>query len=102
EAGGAFEPKGAPRPSEAAPGRAEGLGEGKSAAAGGDFADLDFLADTSAVIVNLAPDKDGVVKVSRKTIGAHALIHVVAVDPVNTTYRSTALPEQPTRFLDLR
>src|SRR5262249_18609431 len=27
---------------------------------------------------------------------------VVAVDPLNTTYRSTTLPEQPAQFLDLR
>src|SRR5207237_4180263 len=68
----------------------------------GDFSNLDFLADASAVVVNLAPDKDGAVKVSRKIIAPHALIHVVAVDPLNTTYRSMALPEEPARFLDVR
>src|SRR5260370_5659198 len=30
------------------------------------------------------------------------MIHVVAVDPLNTTYRSTTLPEQPAQFVDLR
>src|SRR5262249_55275678 len=49
------------------------------------FADLNFLADAAAVAVNRVPDKDGVVKIPRKELGPHALIHVVAVDPVQTT-----------------
>src|SRR5262249_31394298 len=56
----------------------------------------------SAVLTNLVPDKEGIVRVSRKEIGAHAMIHVVAVDPVSTTSRSFTLPEMPTKFLDLR
>jgi hypothetical protein len=64
--------------------------------------DLDFLMDSSAVAVNLIPDGDGVLKLPRKAFGAHAMIHVVAVDPLNTTYRSLALPEQPATFADLR
>ena len=39
---------------------------------------------------------------SRKAIGPHALLHVVAVDPLHTTCRSTALPEAAARTLDLR
>ena len=64
--------------------------------------DLDFLADASAVLVNLVPDKDGVVKLTRAEVGPHALIHVVAVDPLNTTARTVSLPEQPARFADRR
>jgi hypothetical protein len=64
--------------------------------------DLDFLADTSAVLVNLVPDQDGVVKLTRAEVGPHALIHVVAVDPLNTTARTVSLPEQPARFADRR
>jgi hypothetical protein len=69
---------------------------------GSDFADLDFLADASAVVLNLVPDKDGVIKLPRKEVGPHAMIHVVAVDPLGTTYRSVSLPEMPARFADLR
>jgi hypothetical protein len=69
---------------------------------GTDFANLDFLADAAAVAVNLLPDKDGVVKLPRKGFGPHAMIHVVAVDPLSTTCRSVALPERPARFVDLR
>jgi hypothetical protein len=74
-----------------------------SAVAGGDFADLDFLAEPTAVLVNLVPDKDGVVRISRNKIGPHAMIRVVAVDPLNTTARMIALPEPAdARVLDLR
>ena len=65
----------------------------KKALPTGDFANLDFLAEASAVVVNQVPDKDGVVRVTRKAIGPHAMIHVVAVDPLNTTYRIVTLPE---------
>jgi hypothetical protein len=69
---------------------------------GGDFADLDFLYDPAATLHNLTPDKNGVVKISRKAIGPHSMICVVAVDPVNTTARSISLPEQKADFVDLR
>src|SRR5262249_25218927 len=93
-----FKPKGQPAPSEPASSEMAG---GRKQAGTGDFANLDFLADASAVLVTLVPDKDGVVKLRRKELGPHALVHVVAVDPLSTTYRSVALPEQPARFLDL-
>ena len=52
-------------------------------AAGGDFANLDFLADASAVLVNLVPDKDGVVTHRPQGhSGRTRCIHVVAVDPL--------------------
>ena len=73
-----------------------GAGSGKGRGTGPDETpNLDFLGNASAVLVNLVPDKDGVVKLSRKEIGPHALIHIVAVDPLSTTYRSIAMPEQP-------
>jgi 5-hydroxyisourate hydrolase-like protein (transthyretin family) len=93
------------RPTEAAMGINRGPGKSTMERQGlepGSFSDLDFLADASVVILNLVPDKDGVVRVSRKEIGAHSIIHVVAVDPVNTTARWLTLPEHPARKLDLR
>jgi hypothetical protein len=74
----------------------------KAAPAGGDFANLDFLADASAVVLNQVPDKDGAVRVPRKALGPHTMIHVVAVDPLNTTYRNLTLPEHPAQCVDLR
>lgn len=66
------------------------------------FADLDFLSQAAAVVVNLIPDKDGVITIGREALGSHQHLHVVAVDPLNTTYRSIALPEVKMDFVDLR
>ena len=67
-----------------------------------NLANLDFLAEGSGVLTNLIPDDAGVVKISKDEIGPHQHIHVVAIDPVNTTYRSISLPELKSEFLDLR
>jgi hypothetical protein len=69
---------------------------------GGDFANLDFLADAAVVAANLVPDKDGKIKLTRKDVGPHGMVHVVAVDPLGTTSRSAALPEVRAGFADLR
>ena len=70
--------------------------------AAGHFADLDFLAETSAILVNLTPDKDGEVEIKLDALGGHQHLHVVAVDPLNTTYRTASLPEKAPVILDLR
>lgn len=67
-----------------------------------NFADLNFLASTSGVLVNLAPDDDGVVEVPRDALGRHQHIQVVAIDPLNTTCRTVTLPEPKITLLDLR
>src|SRR5205807_2773528 len=100
QGGDEFKPAGTPQPGSPVP-TPPSPSEGAIVAAGG-FADLDFLADAAAVLLNLVPDKDGVVKVSRKDVGPHALVHVVAVDPLSVTARYLALPEPPARALDLR
>ena len=72
------------------------------AGAGGDFADLDFLADPAAVLANLVPDDDGVIRIDRAKLGPHSVVRVVAVDPLGTTSRTTTLPQQAATFADLR
>jgi len=67
-----------------------------------DFANLDFLAQASAVLVNLVPDEHGIVSVPREQIGAHQALHVVAVDPLSTAYRALSLREQEMPMRDLR
>jgi hypothetical protein len=81
-----------------------GRGEGQAAAAtaGGDFINLDFLTQTSAVLLNLAADEKGVVSIPRQEIGPHQHLHIVAIDPRSTAYRSVSLPEPKTAFVDLR
>ena len=46
-----------------------------------DFSNLDFLAETAAVLLNLAPDEQGVVTISRDDLGGHQHVHILAVDP---------------------
>ncbi|MEO8498055.1 MAG: hypothetical protein ABI614_23565, partial [Planctomycetota bacterium] len=66
------------------------------------FANLDFLGEASAVLVNLVPDGKGVITVPLAALGAHQHLHVVAVDPTQTAYRSISLPEKPMKLVDLR
>lgn len=67
-----------------------------------DFTTLDFLADASSILVNLKPDKNGVVSIPREQLGAHQEIHVVAVNLQSTVSRHLSLPSSDRRFLDLR
>lgn len=66
------------------------------------FADLDFLASSAGVMLNLVPDEEGLVQIPREALGENQHVRVVAVDPINTTYRTISLPEPKPSFLDLR
>ncbi|HZZ70708.1 MAG TPA: hypothetical protein VFE24_00535 [Pirellulales bacterium] len=77
-------------------------GAGAVARRYGSFADLDFLAHSSLVVANLAPDKDGVIELKRSELGAYQQVVFVAVDLQNTVSRIVALPEQKPQYLDLR
>ena len=83
-----------------AEGRAQA--EGADAVGRGDFANLDFLAEASAVLVNLSADEKGVISIPREALGAHQHLHIVAVDPRATAYRSLSLPEVEAEPNDLR
>ncbi|MCA9070290.1 MAG: hypothetical protein KDA84_15255, partial [Planctomycetaceae bacterium] len=67
-----------------------------------DFTTLDFLVDASSVLVNLKPDKNGVVSIPREQLGPHQEIHVVAVNLESTVSRHLSLPSSDRRFMDLR
>lgn len=99
EAGGEFAGRGGMAKGEALRKQA---GQVESPPAEENFADLDFLASASAVLVNLIPDESGVVEVNRDAFGAQQDLHVVAADPLSTTYRSLTLPEPLPKFVDLR
>lgn len=73
-----------------------------SAGAADHFANLDFLGQAAAVLLNLVADDDGVVEIKSETLGEHQYLHVVAVDPINTVYRQVALPESKPSIVDLR
>ena len=76
-------------------------GDAKAGAAG-KFANLDFLGEASAILVNLKPDAKGVITVPLAKLGAHQHLHVVAIDPLQTAYRSISLPEKQMELVDLR
>jgi hypothetical protein len=67
-----------------------------------DYANLDFLADSSLVRLNLRPDKQGLIELPREALGNHNLVHVVAIDLRHTATRSLVLPDREANFLDLR
>lgn len=102
QAGEEYRRKGVPTPSAPATAPAPPKSEVDFLMGQPTSSSLDFLADASAVLVNLVPDKDGVVKIPRDKLGPHNMIHVIAVDPVSTTVRSVTLQESPLKSLDLR
>ncbi len=67
-----------------------------------DFANLDFLKQSTAVLVNLTPDEKGVVTIQRDLLDSNQHIHLVACDPTTTVYRSVSLPETKPEMNDLR
>jgi hypothetical protein len=68
---------------------------------GGDTS-LDFLATIAPVFYNLAPDKDGIVRIDRRLLGDRQHVQVYAEDLREAVWRSFALPEADTKFRDLR
>ncbi len=81
-----------------------GFGKGRllSRSYGMVLPNLDFLPEQSAVLVNLKPNKDGVVTVKRSALGGHSQIHVLAIDPDHTAYRRLTVDETPLTPKDLR
>ncbi len=101
--------------SEAEGGEAFGMGAVGGQAAGGmggravaephiqaGFTNLDFLANSSALLVNIAPDEQGVIEIKREELGPRHRITIVAVDGQNTASRYVDLPEPQAEYLDLR
>ncbi len=78
---------------------------GMTGAAGGgnvEFSNLDFLALTSTVVLNLVPNEDGVIEVKRADLGTQQDLVIVAVDPQNIAVRYASLPELMADYIDLR
>ncbi|MCA9198366.1 MAG: hypothetical protein KDA87_12540 [Planctomycetales bacterium] len=66
------------------------------------FASLDFLADPSVQLINLTADEKGEIRISKKLLEGRQHLHVLAVDPVTTEFRSFALDRNELNFRDLR
>ena len=56
-----------------------------------DFANLDFLDDGSVLLLNLRPNKAGVVEVDRSKLGSNQHIRIVAVNGLHTLQRNISL-----------
>ncbi len=69
---------------------------------GGDFANLDFLTNGTALLLNLTPDKNGLVEIARKELGPHQRLWIIAVDSDDTICRGLSLAKPPRKFSDLR
>ena len=87
---------------EAPASRLQGAPKEKEPDRGGDFANLNFLAQGSALLLNLVPDDEGLVKIGRNELGPHQHLSLVAVDPGNTAFRVVSLPEVKSDPRDLR
>lgn len=85
-------------------GRAAAVGRhgGGGGSMDGSFPGLDFLPSPSVVLVNLKPDKNGLITIPREKLGEGQQIHVVAINPENTVYRSIVVPETRLVARDLR
>ena len=70
--------------------------------ANSDFANLDFLADGSIVLTNLAADKNGVVELDRDLFGDKHMLQIVAQNHFHALLRQAILPESPLEYRDLR
>ncbi|MCC6738789.1 MAG: hypothetical protein IT452_07060, partial [Planctomycetia bacterium] len=65
-------------------------------------ASLDFLKTPAAVLANLKPDKDGIVRIPRAALAGHPHVRIVAVDPTATVLRHVALEDSPIESRELR
>ena len=63
---------------------------------------LDYLALGSQVILNVKPDKNGVIKIPSEFLASHHMIRVVAVDHDNVVMRDLTLELKSGNFIDRR
>ena len=54
------------------------------------------------MLLNLKPDKDGLIELPIDTLGGRQHVHVVVADPQQTASRSISLPESESLTRDLR
>lgn len=80
---------------------AGGVGAGRGGAAQ-NYSNLEFLPAPAVVLANLRADEKGVITVSRKDLGEHQMVQIVAEDPLNTVYREVTLEEVKLAAMDLR
>ncbi len=98
QGGTAFDP--AATPTKKSGGRG---GSGQSGSSSeSDFSNLNFLKEPSRQLLNITADEDGKLTVPLNKLNGRQQIHVVAIDPISTIYRSITLPDADAGFRDLR
>ncbi len=73
-------------------------GQAEAAQRAGNFANLNFLAEPSSVLLNIQPDAKGVVKIPIDALAGKQHVRIAAVDPENTVYREVSLAETKPKF----
>ncbi|MBF0224487.1 MAG: hypothetical protein HQK76_03440 [Desulfobacterales bacterium] len=58
-----------------------------------DFANIDFLLNSSVCFYNLKPDQNGIVSIDRSKLSGKPNLNVIAVDFENTVYKNFSLKE---------
>ena len=80
----------------AAMARHRGLKPAPGAAADAEgYATLDFLRQPAVTLLNLAPGKDGTIRIPRADVKGKPHLRVLAVDPASTVLRHAALADTP-------
>jgi hypothetical protein len=74
----------------------------KQAESSGEDRNIDFLANVAPIAFNLVPDEKGIVRVPRKALGDRQHVQVYAEDLSSAVWETFTLPEQATKFQDLR
>jgi prepilin-type processing-associated H-X9-DG protein len=81
-------------------GAAEQQGREGSVEAG--YASLDFLKQPAVTLWNLAPNKDGVIRIQRADLKGQPFLRILATDPVSSVLRLVALDDTPVATRELR
>lgn len=66
------------------------------------WSNYDFLGSPAMILANLRPDENGMVALSRKQLGDHLQLTVLALDPRHTHSRQVFLPPGPIPTRDRR
>jgi len=66
------------------------------------YASLDFLKQPSVVLLNLAPDNQGRIRIPRGNLKGKPQLRILAVDPLTTVLKDVALEDTPIETRELR
>lgn len=67
-----------------------------------DFANLDYLGNGSVMLLNLKPNKQGILEIDREALGANQHVRIVAVSGFRTVQRNIDFPLQELAARDSR